>query len=160
MCGGIWAGFGQRAACGAATYATDTDHPVGASRRQASATTAPAHSAEELASCSLPVRELVARIPAPRGDHGKDKDPALTEQLFISVRLTPADLFGDMGEVELDGPRQHVSRSTKQQSGLRAEQVARVRLASPNPADAVTSFDILSRPNRDNILTPLVEMIG
>ncbi len=29
-------------------------------------------SAEECASCSLPIRELVARIPAPCGDHGKN----------------------------------------------------------------------------------------
>jgi hypothetical protein len=39
----------------------------------------------------LPVRELIGRIPAPRGDHGKNKDSALTEQFFISVRIALAD---------------------------------------------------------------------
>jgi len=33
---------------------------------------AQSQSAEECASCSLPIRELVARIPAPCGDHGKN----------------------------------------------------------------------------------------
>jgi len=47
---------------------------------------------------------LVACIPAPRGDHGKNKDPALTEQFFISVPVALADIFGDMSKVELDGP--------------------------------------------------------
>ena len=80
-------------------------------------------------SCSLPVRELVARIPAPRGDHGKNKDPALTEQFFISVRITLADLFGDMSEVELDGPTATRLEIDEQQSGLRTKHVAWVRLA-------------------------------
>jgi hypothetical protein len=77
----------------------------------------------------LPVRELVARIPAPRGDHGKNKDPALPEQFFISVRVTPADIFGDMGEVELDGPTATRLEIDEQQSALRTEHVAWVRLA-------------------------------
>ena len=77
----------------------------------------------------MPVRELVARIPAPRGDHGKNKDSALTEQFFISVRIALADIFGDMGEVELDGPTATRLEIDEQQSGLRAEHVARVRLA-------------------------------
>ena len=54
--------------------------------------------------CLLPVRELVAWIQAPRGDHGQNKDPALTDEFFISVRVALADICGDVGEVELDGP--------------------------------------------------------
>ena len=80
-------------------------------------------------SCSLPVRELVARIPAPRGDHGKNKDPALTEQFFISVRITLADLFGDMSEVELDGPTATRLEIDEQHYGLRTQPVAWVWLA-------------------------------
>jgi hypothetical protein len=72
---------------------------------------------------------LVARIPAPRGDHGKNKDSALTEQFFIGVRIALADVFGDMGEVELDGPTAARLEIDEQQSGFCAEQVAWVRLA-------------------------------
>ena len=77
----------------------------------------------------MPVRKLVARIPAPRGDHRKNKDSALTEQFFISVRIAPADILRDMGEVELDGPTATRLEIDEQQSGLRTEHVARVRLA-------------------------------
>ena len=80
-------------------------------------------------SCSLPVRELVARIPAPRGDHGKNKDSALTEQFFIGVRIALAHIFRDMGEVELDGPTATRLEIDEQRSELRAEHVARVWFA-------------------------------
>jgi len=77
----------------------------------------------------LPVRELVARIPAPCGDHGKDKDPALIEQVFISVCVSLADLCGDMGEVELDRPAATRLEIDEQQSGRRTEHVAWVWLS-------------------------------
>jgi hypothetical protein len=58
---------------------------------------------EERAGCSLPVRELVARVPAPCGDHGKDQAPALSHQVFISGGVALAHVFGDMGDVEFGG---------------------------------------------------------
>lgn len=76
-----------------------------------------AESAEEFTTCSFPVRELVARIQAPRGDHGQHKDPALKEQFFISVPITLADIFRDMGEVEFDGPTATRLQIDEQQSG-------------------------------------------
>ncbi len=88
-----------------------------------------AQSAEEHTSCSLPVRELVGPIPAPRGDHGQNEAPALTEQFFISIRIVLADIFGDMGEVELDGPTAARLEIDEQQPGLRTEHVAWMRLA-------------------------------
>src|SRR5260370_12325853 len=60
---------------------------------------AQSQSAEECASCSLPIRELVARIPAPCGDHGKNEASALNQQVFISGGIALAHIFGDMGEV-------------------------------------------------------------
>src|SRR5580698_9355392 len=83
---------------------------------------------EEFTTCSLPARELVARIPAPRRDHGKSKDSAVKEQFRISARVALADIFGDVGEVELDGPAAARLEIDEQQAGLRAEHVARVRL--------------------------------
>jgi hypothetical protein len=50
----------------------------------------------------LPVRELVAQVPAPGGDHGKNKDPALAQQVLISAGIALGDILGDMGEVELN----------------------------------------------------------
>ena len=62
------------------------------------------YGAEEFPPCSLPIRELVTRIPAPCRDHRKNEEPTFAEQLLISARIESADLFGHMGEVELDGP--------------------------------------------------------
>ena len=72
---------------------------------------------------------VVVPIPAPRCDHRKHEDPALAEQLLISVRIVLADLFGHMGDVELDRPAAARLEVDEQQPVLRAEHVARVRLA-------------------------------
>ncbi len=88
-----------------------------------------AEGAEEFSACSMPVRELVASIPAPRCDHRKNEDPALAEQFLISVRIALADLFGHMGEVEFDRPTATRLEVYEQRSVLRAEHVAWVRLA-------------------------------
>jgi len=84
---------------------------------------------EQFSGCSWPVRELVAWIPAPRRDHRKNEDPALEEQLLISVRTAPADLFGYMGEVEFHWPTATRLEVYEQRPILRAEKVAWVRLA-------------------------------
>ena len=78
---------------------------------------------------SLPIRELVARTPTPRCDHRKDEAPALTEQLSINVRIAVADLLGHMGEVESDRPTTTGFEVDEQEPVLRAEHVARMRLA-------------------------------
>ena len=88
-----------------------------------------AQSTEECASCSLPIRELVARIPAPGGDHGKNEGSALAQQVLISVGIALAHIFGDMGEVEFDGSAAARLEVNEQRSGPGAEHVARVRLA-------------------------------
>ena len=88
-----------------------------------------AQGAEEFSPCSSTVRELVVSIPAPRCDHRKNEDPALAEQFLISVRIVLADLFGHMGEVELDRPAATRLEVYEQQPVLRAEHVAWVRLA-------------------------------
>jgi hypothetical protein len=77
----------------------------------------------------LPIGEFVARIAAPRGDHGKYKDSALTDQLLIGAYIALADIFGDVGEVELDRPKASRLKIDEQQTSLRTEHVAWVRLA-------------------------------
>jgi hypothetical protein len=55
---------------------------------------------------------LVARLRTPCGDHRENQVPAVAEQRLIDARVELADGLGYMGEIELDGPWQHVSRST------------------------------------------------
>ena len=47
---------------------------------------------------------MVVSTPAPRGHHRKGEGSALAEQFLISVGIVLAHLFGNMGDVELDGP--------------------------------------------------------
>src|SRR6516225_240051 len=103
-----------------------------------------AQSAEELASCLLPIRELVAQIPAPGSDHGKNKDSALLQQVLISVGIALAHIPGDMGEVELDRSTAARLEVDEQQSGLRAEHVAGMRLAVQQLLAGATVDDRLS----------------
>ncbi len=76
-----------------------------------------------------PVGELVASIPAPRGDHRQHEDPALAQQAAIDTRIVLADFFGRMGEVEFHRPTTTRLEVDEQQPVLRGEHVARVRLA-------------------------------
>ena len=48
---------------------------------------------------------------------------------MVNVRIMLADFFGHMGEVELDGPTATRLEVDEPQPVLRAEHVARVRLA-------------------------------
>jgi hypothetical protein len=75
------------------------------------------------------IRELVVSIPAPRCDHGEHEDAALPEQLMVNIRIALADLFGHVGEVELDRPTATRLEVYEQRAGFRAEQVAWVRFA-------------------------------
>src|ERR1700722_2680698 len=88
-----------------------------------------AQGAGEFLRRSLPVRELVAGFPAPRCDHRQHEGPAVAEEFLVGVRIASAHLFGDVGEVELDGPTATGLEVYEQQPLLRAEQVARVGLA-------------------------------
>jgi hypothetical protein len=89
----------------------------------------------------LPVRELVAWIPAPRCDHRKNEVSALAEQFLISVRIAIADLLGHMGEVEFDWPTTTGLEVYEQRPVLRAEHVALVRLAVQQLLDGAAVAD-------------------
>jgi hypothetical protein len=84
---------------------------------------------EEIRAHSAPVRELVISIPTPGCDHRQHENPALAQQLLISVWKVSAHLFRHMGDIELDGPTAASLQVCEQQPVLRPEQVARVRLA-------------------------------
>ena len=115
-------------------------HGIGPTRQAINAESAPdrvdrrpgravAEGGEQSARESLPVGKLVDRVPTPRGDHREDEGPALPEQFVINARIAFADLFGNVSEIELDRPAATRLEVNEQQTVLRAEQVARVRLA-------------------------------
>ena len=78
------------------------------------------------------VRKLIARIPAPCGDHRENELPTVAEQRLIDARVVLADRLGDMGEIELDGPAAARFEVNEQRSVRGAEHVAKVRVASSN----------------------------
>src|ERR1700683_2817034 len=115
-----------------------------------------AQSAEECASCPLPIRELVVQVPAPGGDHGENKDSALAQQVLISAGIALAHIFGDMGEVELNRSTATRLEIDEKQSGLRAEHVAWVRLAVQQLLGSATVDDRLSSaPQRSEEKLPV-----
>ena len=85
--------------------------------------------AEEFFSESPPVRKLVAKLPAPRCEHREDELPALVQQFLVEVRVVLADLFGSVGEVELDWSTAARLKVDEQRAVFRAEHIARPRLA-------------------------------
>ena len=77
----------------------------------------------------MPIWELVARIPAPCGDHGENQSSALHQQAFIGGGIALAHILGNVGEVEFDGSAAARLEVDEQQSGRRADHVAWVWLA-------------------------------
>src|SRR5215469_435738 len=84
--------------------------------------------AEPLCAQLAPIWELVASIPAPRGDHRQHEDPALAQQVLIDTRIVLADFLGRMGEVEFDRPAATRLEVYEEQPVRRGEHVARMRL--------------------------------
>ena len=52
---------------------------------------------------SVPIRELIADVPAPGGDHRQNQPSTLCEQDVVEVRIVRADLVRHVRDVELDG---------------------------------------------------------
>ena len=68
-------------------------------------------------------------VPTPRRDHRKDEASALAGQVLINDRIAFADLFGHVGEVESDRPSTTGLEVDEHRPVLRAEHIARMRLA-------------------------------
>ena len=104
----------------------------------------------------MPVRELVIPIPAPGGDHGKNKGPALAQQVLIRAGIALAHIVGDMGEVEFDRSTAARLEVDEQQSGLRAEHVAGMRFAVEQLlASAAVGDRLSSAPERSDEKLPV-----
>lgn len=83
---------------------------------------------EPLCAQLAPVRELVVSIPTPcRGDRQRE-DPALAKQVWVSRWTVFADVFGRMGDVELDGSAAARLQVDEQGPCGCAEDVAGMRL--------------------------------
>ena len=65
----------------------------------------------------------------------------MAQQVFISVRIALAHIFGYMGEVEFDRSTAARFEIDEHQSGLRAEHVAWVRLAVQQPLGSAAVAD-------------------
>ncbi|HKG57614.1 MAG TPA: hypothetical protein VKA85_10235 [Candidatus Limnocylindrales bacterium] len=91
---------------------------------------------------------MVVSIPPPRCDHGKHEDAALAQQLIVNMRIPPADIFGNMGEVEFDRPTAARLEVQEQRPGFRAKHVARVRFAVQELLDPATFADRSSQASQ------------
>jgi len=98
--------------------------------------------------CSSPVWELVANVPAPGSDHRKNELPALLHQFLISARVVFADRFGHMGQVEFDRAMATGLEVDEQQSDFRAENVPGVRLAMEELLGRSAVADLSSQPSQ------------
>jgi hypothetical protein len=58
---------------------------------------------QDVSAVLVPTGELIAAVPAPGGDHGKNKPPTLSEQNVIEIRIVRANLAWHVRNVELDG---------------------------------------------------------
>src|SRR4029079_7789542 len=85
---------------------------------------------EELLGCSTPHRQLVSWLEAPGCDHRQDEDPTVAEQCLINVRVERADVFGDMGQVELDRPATTRLEVNEERTLLRVDDVPGARLCA------------------------------
>jgi len=77
----------------------------------------------------VPIRELIADVPAPGRDHRKHESPALREQNLIGAWIARADLLWHVGNVELDRAAAAGFEVDEQQAVMSAEEVARMRFA-------------------------------
>jgi hypothetical protein len=78
---------------------------------------------------SVPIRELIADVPAPGGDHRKNEPSTLCEKDVVEVRIVRADLVRHVRDVELDGPSAARLEVDEQQAGVGAQHVAGMRFA-------------------------------
>src|SRR4029453_9431244 len=76
-----------------------------------------------------PHRQLVSWVEPPGCDHREDEDPALAEQYLINVRVEPAGVFRDKGQVQLDRPATTRLEVDEERTLLGVEDVPGVRLA-------------------------------
>jgi len=83
---------------------------------------------EPLHAQSAPVRELVVSIPTPRRGYRQREDPTLAKQVWISRWIVLADLFGGMGDVELDRSAAACLQVDEQLPFPRPEHIAWMRL--------------------------------
>jgi hypothetical protein len=93
----------------------------------------------------MPIREFIPDVPAPRCDHRKNESAAFAEQLSITGRIAIADLFGHMGEVELDRPTATRLEVDEEQTAVSAEEVAWMRLTVQQLLRGSAAEDLLTR---------------
>ena len=76
-----------------------------------------------------PIRELVAGVPPPGGDHRENKPTTLLKQPLVDTWIARADVVGRVRDVELDGPTAARLEVDEDRTVLRAEEVSRMGFA-------------------------------
>jgi hypothetical protein len=92
----------------------------------------------------VPVRELIADVPAPGSDHREHEPPALREQDLIDARIARADLLRHVGNIKLDGSAAARLEVDEQQALTGAEEVARMRIAVQQLLGSTAAVDPFS----------------
>ncbi|MEZ0114612.1 hypothetical protein ABH920_008647 [Catenulispora sp. EB89] len=88
------------------------------------------------------------RSSAPGCDHRENELPALVEQFLVDVRVKLAYRLGDVREIELDGSAAARLKVDEQRAVLRAEHVARMRLAVEQLLCGAAVFDRTSQASQ------------
>ena len=102
------------------------------------------------------VRKLVVRIATPRRDHREHEQPTLAEQSLIGVAIALADIFGRMGDVELDRSPAARLEIDEPNPVVRAEHVAGMRFAVEQLlASAAVGDRLSSAPERSDEKLPV-----
>ena len=84
--------------------------------------------AQDLDGVPTPVRELVARVPAPGRDHREDEPTTLLKQRLVETRIVDADLVRHVCNVELDGPTAAGLEVDEERAFRGTQEVPRMRL--------------------------------
>jgi hypothetical protein len=91
---------------------------------------------------------LVISIPAPSRDHGENEEATVAEQVLITIPIALADGFGHVGKIEFDWPTAARLEVYEQQSALRDEHVAWVRLTVQQLFGRTAVTDRSPRPSQ------------
>ena len=97
----------------------------------------------------VPMGELIADVPAPGSDHGKNQPPTFSEQNVIDTRIVRADLLRHVRNVVLDGSAAARFEVDEQQAVTGAEEIARMWFAMQQLLGRPTAADpFASAPQR------------
>jgi hypothetical protein len=100
---------------------------------------------QDVSAVLVPIREFIADVPAPGGDHSKHEPPALREQNLIDVRIACADLLWHVRNIKLGGSPAAGFEVDEPQAVTGIEEVARMRFAMQQLLGSTAAVDPSTR---------------